>query len=99
MKAILCESLACMGHGDAGKRQPHQAVSGLRLCWECRHKTRSDLIRLPALYKECERVLTHHRQGYMKKVSDRRLNGICLDDTAVTVRSDIVGGCLCLGLV
>lgn len=33
MRMILCESLACMGHGDAGKQQPHQAVPGLRLCW------------------------------------------------------------------
>jgi hypothetical protein len=92
MKTILCESLACMGHGDAGKRQPHRAMSGLRLCRGCRRKARSDLIKLPALYKDCERVLTHRRQGYMKKVSGRRLNdGICLDDTAMTVRSDIVG--------
>ncbi len=90
MRTILCESLACMGHGDAGQQQPHQAAPGLRLCWGCRHTARSDLIRLPVLYKDCERVLTPRRQGYEKKVSGRRLNGISLDDTAVTVRSDIV---------
>jgi hypothetical protein len=90
MRTMLCESLACMGHGDAGKQQSRQAVSSLRLCRECRRKVRSELVGLPALHKDCERVLTRRRQGYLKKVSGRRLNGICLDEAAVTVRSDIV---------
>lgn len=79
-----CGALACPAGLDA------RALSlGLRLCAACRDQLVRQLSRLPALYKECEETLQHRADHSAGRVSGRWPGGICLNEAAVTVRSDM----------
>jgi hypothetical protein len=79
-----CEAPACRADLDI------RALSlGLRLCAACRDRLARQLSRLPALYKECEETLLHRADHSAGRVSGRWPGGICLNEGAVTVRSNM----------
>jgi hypothetical protein len=65
-------------------------AAGFRLCAGCRRAVRTDVRVLPGLYRDCEARLTRGPQGTVERFRSSRTFGISLNESAVTVRSDIV---------
>lgn len=59
-------------------------------CSGCRDRIAADLAELPRLYDDCESLLISAPRAFTEKVSGRFVKDTQLNDTAVSVRSDIV---------
>ncbi len=75
-----------------GDATPPRVAPGRRICLDCRDRVEEDLIELPGLYELCAYMLDprHHHQ-MRERVNGHRPRGIALNDTVVTIRSDILG--------
>lgn len=66
-------------------------VRGLRVCAACREVIEETLIELPALFDLCAGILDLGSADLGERVSESRPPGFNLCDTAVSVRSEILG--------
>jgi hypothetical protein len=85
MGKTLCTAPACVSD------RPRLALPGVKICVLCRDKLSNDLLGLPKLYDGCEDALTFEKRGMTPRVSGWRPTGISLDETAMRVRSDMIG--------
>lgn len=89
MLTNLCAAIGCV---RARRPSPYraQAESGLLLCPGCRDRIGTDLAELPSLYDDCESLLSAAPKALTEKVRGRVATDLSLNQTAVSVRSDIV---------
>lgn len=72
------------GPGESGVQ------SGVVLCSDCREGIAVDLAELPRLYDDCESLLITAPKALAEKVSGRVATDLQLNESAVSVRSDIL---------
>ena len=84
----LCAAPGCVRARSGSP--PRRAESGLLLCSGCRDRIGTDLAELPTLYDDCETLLTAAPKALTEKVSGRVATDLPLNETVVSVRSDIV---------
>ncbi|SFW78349.1 hypothetical protein [Amycolatopsis australiensis] len=77
-----CGDVRSAAPGRDGPRRGH--------CSGCRNRIAADLAELPRLYDDCESLLIAAPRALTEKVSGRFVKDAQLNDTAVSVRSDMV---------
>lgn len=81
----------CPSKQHSGDARPPRVDAGRTVCAACRSRVEEDLVELPGLYELCAYMLDLRRHHLRERVSGHRPRGIVLNDTVVTIRSDILG--------
>lgn len=85
-----CAVPSCERHWEAGPGGAAGDVEEQLVCDGCVNRLRRDLARLPALYRDCEDLLAHHRARGFERVRSTPARGVTLNEGLVTVRADML---------
>lgn len=87
---VECESALCGPPRGSTQARPRLAENGLRVCVVCRDKLAAHLREIPALYRQCGRILVNRYERGPERIRGGMPGGISLNDAVFTARADML---------